>query len=49
MNGGQESVTDIAVKTGYTRPDHLFRTFRAHFGMSPRQFREQAAAVRNLD
>lgn len=35
-----DSVTDIAVGTGYTRPNHLFRTFHAHFGMSPRQYRE---------
>ena len=39
---GDESVTDIASKTGYTRPNHLFRTFRKHFGMSPRRYRENA-------
>lgn len=35
-----DSVTDIASQTGYTRPNHLFRTFRRHFGTSPRQYRE---------
>jgi len=40
-----ESITDIASKTGYTRPNHLFRTFRGHFGMSPRQYREKARAT----
>jgi LacI family transcriptional regulator len=33
------SVTDIASQTGYTRPNHLFRTFRKHFGKSPREYR----------
>ncbi|MGD7653915.1 MAG: XylR family transcriptional regulator [Verrucomicrobiales bacterium] len=37
-----ESITDIASMTGYTRPNHLFRTFRAHFGMSPREYRASA-------
>jgi LacI family transcriptional regulator len=58
LTSSEDSVTDIAVKTGYTRPNHLFRTFREHFGMSPRQYREQArlaateehaGGVRNLD
>ena len=35
-----DSITDIAAQTGYTRPNHLFRTFRSHFGTSPRQYRE---------
>ena len=35
-----DSITDIASQTGYSRPNHLFRTFREHFGMSPRQYRE---------
>jgi LacI family transcriptional regulator len=33
------SITDIASQTGYTRPNHLFRTFRRHFGVSPREYR----------
>jgi len=36
------SVTDIASQTGYTRPNHLFRTFRKHYGMSPREYRAEA-------
>ena len=36
-----DSVTDIASQTGYTRPNHLFRTFRRYFGTSPRQYREE--------
>ena len=36
-----DSVTDIASQTGYTRPNHLFRSFREHFGMSPSQYREK--------
>ena len=35
-----ESITDIASQTGYSRPNHLFRTFREHFGVSPSQYRE---------
>jgi len=33
------SITDIASQTGYTRPNHLFRTFRKHYGKSPREYR----------
>jgi LacI family transcriptional regulator len=42
LETGDDSITDIASKTGYTRPNHLFRTFRAVHGMSPRQYREAA-------
>ena len=58
LKSSEDSVTDIAVKTGYTRQIHLFRTFCKHFGISPRQYREQArlaiaeeqaGIVRNLD
>jgi LacI family transcriptional regulator len=40
LEGTDASVTDIASQTGYTRPNHLFRTFRRHYGTSPRQYRE---------
>jgi LacI family transcriptional regulator len=36
-----DSITDIASQTGYSRPNHLFRTFREHYRMSPRHYREQ--------
>lgn len=38
----EHSITDIAAQTGYSRPNHLFRTFRSHFGMTPLQYRENA-------
>jgi LacI family transcriptional regulator len=44
LETSDESITDIASQTGYSRPNHLFRTFREHFGMSPRQYRENARA-----
>jgi transcriptional regulator GlxA family with amidase domain len=42
LESGNESITDIASQTGYTRANHLFRTFRSHFGTSPRQYRENS-------
>lgn len=41
----EDSITDIASQTGYSRPNHLFRTFRAHYATSPRQYRENARAA----
>jgi transcriptional regulator GlxA family with amidase domain len=35
-------VVAIAHQTGFTRPSHLFRAFRAHFRMSPKRQRQQA-------
>jgi LacI family transcriptional regulator len=35
------SVVDISAATGFTRPNHLFRTFRKHFGITPRTYRLQ--------
>jgi LacI family transcriptional regulator len=42
LESTDESITDIASQTGYTRPNHLFRSFREHFGMSPSQYRDKA-------
>ena len=36
------AVAAIAQATGFTRPQHLFRIFKAQTGMSPRRFRELA-------
>lgn len=49
LETSDESITDIASKTGYTRPNHLFRTFRASFGMSPRQYREKVRQAADND
>lgn len=35
------SVVDISAATGFTRPNHLFRTFRKHLNISPRTYRLQ--------
>lgn len=35
------NIVNIAVVTGFTRPNHLFRTFRKYFGISPRSYRLQ--------
>jgi LacI family transcriptional regulator len=42
----QDKVVAIARQTGFTRPSHLFRAFRAHFRTSPRRFRRRADAAR---
>jgi LacI family transcriptional regulator len=34
-------VIEISEATGFTRPNHLFRTFRKHFGISPKAYRLQ--------
>lgn len=34
-------VIEISEATGFTRPNHLFRTFRKHFGISPKTYRLQ--------
>jgi LacI family transcriptional regulator len=33
------SVIEIASATGFTRPNHLYRSFRKHFGTKPRTYR----------
>jgi LacI family transcriptional regulator len=35
-------VIEISEATGFTRPNHLFRTFRKHFGISPKTYRLQS-------
>jgi len=35
------NVIDISAATGFTRPNHLFRTFRKHLNTSPRNYRLQ--------
>ncbi len=35
----------IARDAGFARPNHLFRSFRKKFGMSPKQFRQALAAA----
>lgn len=32
-------VVDVAAATGFSRPSHLFRTFRKYFGVSPKSYR----------
>lgn len=38
---GERSIQDIAAACGFSSPAVLSRTFRAHFGLSPREFRSQ--------
>ncbi|MBI4626866.1 MAG: helix-turn-helix domain-containing protein [Verrucomicrobia bacterium] len=33
------SIAEISVATGFSRPNHLFRTFRSFLGISPRVYR----------
>ncbi|MBM4153381.1 MAG: helix-turn-helix domain-containing protein [Kiritimatiellaceae bacterium] len=35
------TVVEIAEATGFTRPNHLFRTFRKRFGISPKFYQFQ--------
>ena len=37
-------VVDVAAATGFSRPSHLFRTFRKFFGVSPQSYRIATAA-----
>ena len=39
-------VVDIAARTGFTRPSHLFRSFRKLYGTNPKNFRRREAARR---
>lgn len=43
-----ESVTEVAMRCGFSTPSHFSRNFKAHFGLSPRQWqieRPQARAA----
>ena len=42
----EDKVVAIARQTGFTRPSHLFRAFRARFRTSPKRFRRRARAAR---
>ena len=37
------TVVEVAAATGFSRPSHLFRTFRKTFGVSPKTFRNRQA------
>jgi LacI family transcriptional regulator len=37
-------VVEVAAATGFTRPSHLFRTFRKQLGLSPNTYRKRKAA-----
>ena len=37
-------VVEVAARTGFSRPSHLFRTFRKLVGMSPKIWRNRQAA-----
>ena len=43
----EDPVTQIALDSGFRRTNHLFRTFRNHFGTSPQQFRAHNGEVRD--
>lgn len=38
------SVKEVCYKTGFTDPNYFSGAFKSHFGVSPRQYRENAAA-----
>ncbi|MFM9845228.1 MAG: GlxA family transcriptional regulator [Dongiaceae bacterium] len=37
-------IQDVAISCGFSSPEVLSRSFRVHFGMSPREFRQQVAS-----
>ena len=37
-------IQDVASSCGFSSPEVLSRSFRAHFGLSPREFRQQVAS-----
>ncbi len=40
---GHLSISDICYRWGFNDPAHFSHAFREHFGLSPRQYREQAS------
>ena len=42
---GHLSISDICYRWGFNDPAHFSHAFREHFGLSPRQYREQASAA----
>lgn len=48
LTGGEnrgDSVTEIAMRWGFSEISHFSRCFRAEFGLAPRDFRERAQAM----
>ena len=45
LNTTQMSVVEVAAATGFSRPSHLFRTFRRLVGMSPKNFRKKHSII----
>lgn len=41
-------VVEVASATGFSRPSHLFRTFRKYFGMSPMSYRTARSLTKRL-
>ena len=39
------SIAEISIATGFSRPNHLFRTFRRFLGISPRVYRVKQRVV----
>jgi AraC family carnitine catabolism transcriptional activator len=37
-------IQDVASSCGFSSPEVLSRSFRTHFGLSPREFRQQVAS-----
>jgi len=44
----KDKVVAIARQTGFSRPSHLFRAFRAHFRTSPKRFRRSARGAHRV-
>jgi transcriptional regulator GlxA family with amidase domain len=40
-----ESINEIAYKSGFETPSHFIRCFKKHFELPPQQFRQQNAAM----
>ena len=45
----EDSITEIALQTGFSGPSHLSRVFREHMGISPSSFRKTQGAPGNQD
>jgi AraC family transcriptional regulator len=43
LSAGTDSIADIALQAGFFDQSHFSRTFKLHYGLTPRDYRRHAA------